>query len=212
MATLTPLCVSADISNRLGRSLSAAEIVRVPYLIADATSQIVRYCRKDFQLHTNDVLDIKGDGSTIKLPYRPVVSVSDVIAISGRPDIPDIPVSWWVFDGVDEISIAESTASGVINLPEAWYDYGAFPGTFQVTYTHGYSVIPDDVVMVAANAVIAVLLAPTMAAGVIGETVGPYSYRLERSGGGMAVALTEADLGALNDYRDKNGSIKLEAA
>lgn len=211
MATLTPLCQVTDISGRLGRSLTTVETVRVPYLIADATSQIVRYCRKDFQLHTNDVLDIKGDGSTIKLPYRPVVSVSDVIAISGRPDIPDIPVSWWVFDGVDEISIAESTASGVINLPEAWYDFGAFPGTFTVTYTHGYSIIPDDVIMVAANAVISVLQAPTIAAGVIGETIGPYSYRMERSGGGLAVALTQADLNALRDYRDSYSSIKLEA-
>jgi len=211
MATLTPLCQVTDISGRLGRSLTSAEAVRVPFLIGDATSQIVRYCRKDFQLHTNDVVEIKGDGSTIKLPYRPVTSVSDVIAISGRPDIPNIPVSWWVFDGIDEISIAESTASGVINLPEAWYDFGAFPGTFQVTYTHGYSIIPDDVVMVAANAVISVLQAPTIAAGVIGETIGPYSYRMERSGGGLAVALTQADLNALTDYRDKYGSLKLEA-
>ena len=117
----------------------------------------------------------------------------------------------WVFDGVDEISIAESTASGVINLPEAWYDFGAFPGTFTVTYTHGYSAIPDDVVMVAANAVISVLQAPTIAAGVIGETIGPYSYRMERSGGGLAVALTQADLNALRDYRDSYSSLKLEA-
>jgi hypothetical protein len=212
MASLTPLCVTSDISGRLGRDLTAAETLRVPFLISDATSQIVRYCRKDFQLHMNDVVEIKGDGSTIKLPYRPVTSVSDVIAISGRPDIPDIPVSWWVFDGIDEISIAESTASGVINLPEAWYDFGAFPGTFQVTYNHGYSSVPDDVVMVAANAVISVLQAPTIAAGVIGETIGPYSYRMERSGGGLAVALTQADLIALNDYRDKNGSLKLEAS
>jgi hypothetical protein len=211
MSTLTPLCQTTDISGRLGRSLTSAESARVPYLIADATSQIVRFCRKDFQLHTDDVLNIQGDGSTIKLPYRPVISVSDVIAISGRPDIPDIPVSWWVFNGIDEISIAESTASGVINLPEAWYDYGAFPGTFQVTYTHGYAVVPDDVVMVTANAVISVLQAPTIAAGVIGETIGPYSYRMERGGGGLAVALTQADLSALADYRDKYGSLKLEA-
>lgn len=212
MASLTPLFDVSEITGRLGRSLTEVESARVPYLIGDATSQICRYCRKDFQFHAGEVMDIKGDGSTIKLPYRPVTAVSDVIAISGRPDIPDIPVSWWVFDGVDEISIAESTASGVINLPEAWYDFGAFPGTFKVTYDHGYTVVPDDVVMVGANAVIAVLMAPTQAAGVIGETVGPYSYRLERSGGGAAVALSGSDLAQLDDYRDKNGSLKLEAA
>lgn len=211
MPSLTPLCGVDDIAVRLGRQLTDQENMRASALIGDATAQIVRYCRKDFQFYANDNLDIPGDGSTIKLPYRPVISVSDVIAISGRPDIPDIPVSWWVFNGVDEISIAESTASGVINLPEAWYDYGAFPGTFNVTYSHGYTVVPDEVIMVCANAVIGVLLAPTMAAGVIGETVGAYSYRMERSGGGLAVALAAGDLAILNDYRDKNMSIKLEA-
>lgn len=214
--SLIPLATSDDITERLGRSLTAAETTRVDRLLLDASSQIRRYCRKDFLFHKNDILDIPGDGSVIKLPYRPVVSVSSVVAISGRPDIPDIPVSWWIFNGVDEISIAESTASGVINLPEAWYDYGAFPGTYQVTYSHGYGdentvAIPDEVVMVAANAVLSVLLAPTMAAGVIGETIGAYSYRLQRSGGGLAVALGESDLAILDDYRDKAGTYRLEA-
>lgn len=211
MASLPPLAQVVDVTNRLGRLLTDVEQTRVIALLGDASSQVRRYCRKDFLFHENDVISIKGDGSTIKLPYRPVVTVTDVIAISGRPDIPDIPVSWWVFDGIDEISIAESSASGVVNLPEAWYDYGAFPGTFQCTYSHGYSEVPDEVVMVVANAVIAVLLAPTMAAGVIGETVGAYSYRLERSGGGISVALSQGDLSSLNDYRDMYGSVKLEA-
>lgn len=211
MASLPPLANVQDVTDRLGRLLTDVEQTRVNALLGDASAQVRRYCRKDFLFHSGDVLNIPGDGSTIKLPYRPVVQVTDVIAISGRPDIPDIPVSWWVFNGVDEISIAESSASGVVNLPEAWYDYGAFPGTYQVTYDHGYSEVPAEVEMVVANAVIAVLLAPTMAAGVIGETVGAYSYRLERSGGGISVALSQGDLSSLNDYRDMNGSIKLEA-
>lgn len=206
-----PLATIDDVTARLGRGLTDAETTRVQALLKDASSQIKRYCRKDFAYWPNDVLNIKSDGSVIKLPYKPIISVESVIAISGRPDIPDIPVSWWVFDGVDEISIAESSASGVINLPEAWYDYGAFPGTFQVTYSHGYVEVPDEVVMVCANAVIAVLMAPTMAAGVIGETVGAYSYRLERSGGGLSVALSEGDLASLDDYRDKAGTYRLEA-
>jgi len=211
MSSLPPLAELADITARLGRNLTDSETTRVNALLGDASSQVRRYCRKDFLFHSGEVVSIKGDGSTIKLPYRPVVAVSSVIAISGRPDIPDIPVSWWVFDDIDEISIAESTASGVINLPEAWYDYGAFPGTFKVTYDHGYAEVPDEVVMVTANAVLAVLLAPTLAAGVIGETIGAYSYRLERSGGGLAVALNDADLLALKDFRDVYGSLKLEA-
>jgi hypothetical protein len=211
MASLPPLASVQDVTDRLGRLLTDVEQTRVNALLGDASAQVRRYCRKDFLFHAGDVMDIKGDGSVIKLPYRPVTAVTSVIAISGRPDIPDIPVSWWVFDGIDEVSIAESSASGVINLPEAWYDYGAFPGTFRCTYDHGYADVPDEVEMVVANAVIAVLLAPTMAAGVIGETVGAYSYRLERSGGGISVALSQGDLSSLNDYRDQYGSMKMEA-
>jgi hypothetical protein len=59
----------------------------------------------------------------------------------------------------------------------------------------------DEVVAVCANAVIGVLQAPTQAAGIISEQIGPYSYRLEKSGGGIAVALTQADLASLKDFR-----------
>jgi hypothetical protein len=194
----------------LPRVLSAAEITRAGVLLKDASSQIRRYCKKDFLYHAGDVLTLMAAGSVIKIPYRPVVDVTSVVAISGNPSVPDIPVTWWTFDEIDEITVGDAGASGVINLPEAWYEYGAFPGTYRVTVDHGYTEIPDDVEMVCATTVISVLMAPTMAAGVIGETVGSYSYRLERGGGGLVVALTEADLAALEDYRPKDGTIVLK--
>jgi hypothetical protein len=194
----------------LPRILSPAELTRAGVLLADASSQIRRFCRKDFFFHEADTVILKAKGGVIKLPYRPVTNVESVIAIAGNTYVPNIPVAWWTFDGIDEISMAEASVSGVINLPEAWYEYGAFPGTFEVTYDHGYSAVPDEVKMVCATTTISVLMAPTMAAGVIGETVGAYSYRLERGGGGLVVALTEADLAALADFRDKNGTITME--
>lgn len=211
MSSLPTLASVDDVQSRiLPRMLSAAEITRAGVLLKDASSQIRRYCKKDFLYHAGDVKVLKAAGGVIKLPYRPVISVTSVVAISGNVAVPDIPVSWWTFDDIDEITIADAAATGVINLPEAWYEFGAFPGTYRVTYDHGFEIVPDDVEMVAATTVISVLMAPTMAAGVIGETVGAYSYRLERGGGGLVVALTEADLAALEDYRPKNGTITLE--
>jgi len=211
LSGLPTLAQVSDIENRiLPRTLSPAEQTRAAVLLQDASAQIRRYCRKTFQSITEDIQVFRANGSAIKLPGRPIVSVDNVVAISGNEYCPDLPVTWWTFDEIDEISFAEASASGVINLPEAWYEFGAYPGTFRVTYTHGYPVVPDEVVMVCATAVISVLLAPTMAAGVIGETIGSYSYRLERTGGGLAVALSEADLAALNDFRDKTATIKLE--
>jgi hypothetical protein len=211
MAALPTLASVDDVQARiLPRILTPAEITRAGVLLKDASAQIRRFCKKDFLFHEADVEVLKAAGGVIKLPYRPVTDVISVVAIAGNTFVPDIPVSWWTFDGIDEVSMAEASASGVINLPEAWYEYGAFPGTFRVTYDHGYTEVPDDVEMVCATTVISVLMAPTMAAGVIGETVGAYSYRLERGGGGLVVALTEADLAALDDYRPKTGTITLE--
>jgi hypothetical protein len=208
---MTPLASLDDLAARIGRDLTSQESARAPALLGDASAIIRSYCKKDFLYHPNEVLTLRESHGTVKIPYRPVISVASVIAKSGRNDIPDIPVTWYVFDGIDEIKVMDATASGVINLPEAWYMYGTFPGTFLVTVTHGYAEIPPVVNAICANVTLAVLMAPTMAAGVVGETVGPYSYRVERSGGGITVALSQSDFKALDEggFRNKFGTIQV---
>lgn len=210
MAQLPTLASTDDLVARLGRPLTSREAARAVALLRDASSQIRRACKQDFLYHENDVVTLPAAGGVIKLPQPPVTSVSSVIAISGLQAVPDLPVFWYTFDGIDEVGVSDATYSGVLNLPEQAYDdEGAYTGTFRVTYSHGYQEYPEEVVMVAANAVLSVLQAPTMASGVIGETLGAYAYRLERGGGGLAVALTEADLEALTDFRPHYGTIKL---
>jgi hypothetical protein len=205
---LPPLATVDDLTARLGRDLTSIEASRAGALLLDASRLIRRYCKRDFLYHEDDILILRADGGEIKIPSRPVISVASVIAISGREDVPDIPVTWYTFDEIDKITIMDATASGVINLPEAWYMYWTSPGTFQVTVTHGYTSYPEDVNSVCANSVISVLTAPSQASGVIGETFGPYSYRVVRSGGGVKVALSEDDMDALSDYRPKYGTIR----
>lgn len=195
---LPPLATEDDVASRLGRDLSEQEAIRLAPLLADASAQIRRYTRRDFLMHTNETQTLYGHDSEIYLPGRPVQSVSTVVAVGGGMGLPDVPIPWFDFDGVQTIRLAPGT--GIINLPEAWGS-DEYPGTYNVTYTFGYAEVPDDVVMVAANAALAVLTAPTTAAGVIGESIGPYSYRMERSGGGVSVALSQADFAQLKDYR-----------
>ena len=40
--------------------------------------------------------------------------------------LPDVPIPWWSFDGVQTIRIAPG--AGIINLPEIWWDAGRLPG------------------------------------------------------------------------------------
>lgn len=199
MPALPPLASVDDVASRLGRDLSQQEAIRLEPLLSDASAQVRRYCRRDFLMHTAEEQVLYGHDSEIYLPGSPVWSVQSVVLDGGGTFLPDIPVPWFTFDEVQTIRLGAGT--GIINLPEAWSEAGEYPGTYKVTYTWGYADVPDDVNMVVANAALSVLTAPTAAAGVIGESIGPYSYRLERGGGGVAVALSAADLMLLKDYR-----------
>jgi hypothetical protein len=198
MPALPPLASVDDVASRLGRDLSQQEAIRLEPLLADASAQVRRYCRRDFLRHVDDVLLLRAQDGEIVIPSGPVESVSGVVAVGGAAGVPDVPV-WWTFDGIDRVRV--EACSAAINLPEAWGDSDAYPGTYRVTCTHGPAEVPDDVVMVVANAALSVLTAPTAAAGVVSEQIGPYSYRLEKGGGGVAVSLSQADIAQLKDYR-----------
>jgi hypothetical protein len=210
LSGLAPLATADDVASRLGRDLTDTEAVKIEPLLRDASALIRRYTRRDFLMHTTEVIPaLYGRDGEIRLPQRPVFSVSQVIAKgSSNPtlNIPDIPVPWYTFDGVDRIILDPGWGS-IINLPEIWWTSELYPGTFDVTATFGYPTVPDDVVAVCANESIGVLSAPSQAAGVIGETVGPYSWRAERTGAGVMVALSQAGISALKDYRASDGTI-----
>ena len=204
---LPPLASADDVAARLGRDLTDSETTRVVPLLQDASAQVRRYCRRDFLLHAGETAIFRGADSEILLPDKTTTAVSAVVAIGGGMGLPDLPILWYTFDGVDRIRL-DPGWHGIINLPEIWLDSDVYPGTYRVTRDYGYPEVPDDVISVCAVAVIGVLTAPTMAAGLIGESIGPYSYRLERGGGGTGVALAQADLASLKDYRTTTGTIQ----
>lgn len=207
---LPSLATQADVEARLGRSLNTIETARITALLADGSAFIRRYCRKDFENHVSDVVTLKASDGVIVLPYRPVQAVHSVTALSGAPGIPNINVTWYVFDDIDQITIPEPSESGIINLPEVWYELGWFSHSFSVNYDHGFTTVPQEVIAVLCTAIIALLTSPTQAGGVIGESIGPYSYRLARTGGGISAALKDADLSSLDDFRGgKVGTIAL---
>lgn len=207
---LAPLASPSDVEARLGRALNQTENARIDALLADGSAHIRRYCMRDFALSTDDVRVLKASHGAIKLPGRPIVSVSQVVAIGGAPGIPDINVFWYVFDGYDEIVVPEPAQSGVINLAEFWYDEQWYNVTFRVKYTHGEADVPDDVVAVLCSAVISMLVAPTMVGGLASETLGTYSYSMHRTAGsGMLAELTVAGLPSLAPYRPKHGTIQV---
>jgi hypothetical protein len=201
-----PLASISDLSDRLGRPLTAAEEARAQALLQDASAKVRSYTKQAFTRTDGETVVVRAQQGEIRLPQRPVLNVTSVVAI-GAGGAPNLPVVGWFWDGLDIIRI--STDSPTINLPERWYeeDVDAYPGTYRVIYDHGAAQVPDDVVGIVARMVLRTLTAPTMAGGVTGETIGPYSYRTDGSGIGTAVVMTDEDRRELADagYRPKAG-------
>jgi hypothetical protein len=203
---VSALASADDLAARLGRDLTATEAVRADVLLADASAKIRRYTRQAFDFVADDEVVLRGPGGEIRLPQRPVVDVTSVVAVGGQ-GLPDVTLADWLWDHLDTVRIG--TGNYIINLPEVWWDDDGYPGTYRVTYSHGYEEVPADVVAVACAMVLRTLTNPSLAGGVTGETIGPYSYRLDTPGGGLSVALTKADQDELVSYRLKVGQIRV---
>lgn len=203
---MDPLADLTDLSDRLGRPLTAAEEARAPALLTDASARVRSYTKRTFSRVDDQTVVVRAQQGEIRLPQRPVIDVTSVIAI-GAGGAPDLPVTGWQWDGLD--IIRTMTDSPAINMPELWYeeDVESYPGTYRVTYSHGDAEVPDIVVAVVARMVLRTLTAPTMAGGIVGETIGPYTYRTDGSGVGTAVVMAEEDRQELKDagYRPRAG-------
>lgn len=203
---MEPLASLADLSDRLGRPLTAGEEARGQALLADASALVRSFTGQDFTRIDDETVVMRAQQGEIRLPKRPVIEVTAVVAV-GAAGAPDLPVTGWQWDGIDIVRTAVDSPS--INLPELWYDdeLEAYPGTYRVTYSHGDAAVPADVVAVVARMALRTMTAPSMAGGLTGETIGPYSYRTDGSGVGTAVVMTDDDRKMLElaRYRRKAG-------
>lgn len=203
---MTALATTDDLAARLGRVLSGTEQVRAGALLDDASALIRAYTGQTFTQVVGDVAVLRVQGGIVRLPQRPVTAVTSVVAIGGD-GVPDVTVMDYVFDGIDQIRVGEG--SFIINLPEVWWDDDGYPGTFRVTYSHGYAQVPGDVIAVACGMVLRTITAPTTSGGVTGETIGSYSYRLETADTGLSVMLGQTERQALARYRRSEAMIKV---
>jgi len=199
---LPNLATPDDIISRMGRNLNQIEANRVDAMLADGSSIIRRYAQNDFTYVSQDVITIVADNGVIVLPGRPIHSVDGVIWKSGVSGIPDMPITWYIFDGINTVTIPDPGASGIINLPEYWYDVTYwYNDSFEITNTHGYQVVPADIKALLCSAIISELSTPTMSATIQSESIGAYSYSMRRGYGGAASGGAMAGIfAALRDF------------
>lgn len=204
---MSALASQADLEARLGRPLSPAEEARVDALLADASAVVRAYTGQTFAVVEDDIVVLRAIGGSLKLPQRPVTDVTQVRVLGGSGALPDFVTLDWQFDGIDTIRVGDGVT--VINLPEAWWDDDGYPGTYEVTYSHGYPTVPADVLSVVCGMAARTLTAPTKAGGVVSETIGSYSYRLDSAGAGIGVAMGSEDRRILARYRNAATTIKV---
>lgn len=204
---MTALATTSDLTARLGRDLTDTEAARADALLADASALVRNYTNQNFDHVTDDVAVVRAVAGQVKLPQRPVSSVTSVVAIGGSDLIPDVALTDWMFDKIDTVRIGEGNY--VINLPEVWWDDDGYPGTYRITYSHGYETVPADVVAVVCGMVSRTLTAPNTAGGVTSEVIGSYSYRMHEPNTGVAVTLTAADQAVLKTYKRTAATIKI---
>ncbi len=216
--SLPSLADPDDIIARLGRNLNQVEAARVDAMLKDGSAIIRRRARNTFIYEDTDTITMAAPDGLIVLPGRPIYQIISVIARAGVGSIPSIPITWFIFDGVDTVTIPEPRYSGIINLPTFWYNAAWYSHSYDVTYEHGYRNVPADIEGLLCSAIISELSTPTMSATLQSESIGAYSYSMRRSysgggtGGGAMAGLYAAlrDFGMdeiLGDYRFKVGSI-----
>lgn len=196
MASLPSLADLSDVEDRLGRDLDASESRKAAALLADASTVVRNYCRRDFTMGTTTAR-YRPRGNKVVLPQRPVLSVTSVKAVQAFGTTFMItPLVFWSWVGGYEIVLGDATL--VINGPTL--DYDDTNVWIEVTYSHGFAEVPEDVKSVVANMVVRNLTVPK--SGLIDmETVGPYTARYSGFTAAGPLGLGEADRVILNRYR-----------
>lgn len=200
---MTNLATVTDVELVLQQEIVGDEkIAAAEFALLSVSAAVRNYCRQKIDRVTDDVvvLDSVSRGRLLYLPELPVISVSDVaengvaLAVTGHYQL-------------------LQPSGGLYRVGRPWY-YGL--QTIAVTYTHGYAVIPDDIMAVTARAASRLYQAGLRAAetggvpGVVSKSLGDFAVTFgsgdtSASEGVMGASaarlllLSEKDL--LNKYR-----------
>jgi hypothetical protein len=203
-----PLALPTDVTNRYAGSLTTEDTTRVPALLADASAVVRSFTRQQFAAATTTER-IRPIGSRVRLRQSPVTAVGSLAIVDPLQDgeLLVLPVGVWMWDGGQEIWLGE--ISPVINVPDEatlLLRYGT--PLVQVSYTHGYPTVPDDVVTVVCSMVIRTLDTPGPTSMVM-STVDGLTYKLGGTAQDGVLGLTPSEQRVLAPYRRTATTVEL---
>lgn len=186
-----PLATSADLAAYLQRDITSAH-AEVALRIA---SGVVRgWTGQQVTFVAGDVMTLDGGGPVVRLPQRPVV-VDD--------NNPLTVVELGEYGTADLGATEDLTYSRY--LDELRRDYGCWSRRVRVTYSHGYTTVPDDIVAVVLDIAGRSLTNPS---GLRSVQIDDYSrtYASETFGG---ASLSDANKAILANYRRLASNVRL---
>jgi len=202
----TPLITQDDLEAALQRTLDPAQAAMA---IRRASARVRKHCRQQFTLVENDTITLPGNGRILRLPQRPVVvddthplMIVELFGISSE--------EYTALEGRDFTRIGTELTRG-----EQWWaptrlmgwpwlrPQGIWAQRVRVTYSHGYTEIPDDVVDVVLDLAQMNMTNPQ---GLRSESIDDYSrtFASETIGGAL---LTAEHKQALREYRGGTFSV-----
>lgn len=192
---MTALATVAQLKNVMLRDLGADDLRRAPQLLAIASTKVRTYTGVNFT-STTETKRLRVRAGKVRLPQAPVTAVSGVVDMDGNT----VSHEWYAGRVVDcNPTLLNEFEINLRRIPVQWVD---------VTYTHGYDPIPDDVVGVVCDMVAAALDSPPEGAPVVSETMGPFSESHGTTGSGVGgVQLTQTMRDALFPYMSPAGTV-----
>lgn len=200
------LATQADLEDALQRTLDPGQAAMA---LRRASARVRRFCRQAFTLVENDQVTLPGGGRILRLPQRPVV-VDDthpltVIEMFGITDQPYEALEHRDYTRVgSELTRGEPWWAPTRLMGWPWLrPQGVWAQRVQITYSHGYTEVPDDVLDVVLDLAQMNLTNPQ---GLRSESIDDYSrtFAAETIGGAQ---LTAEHKEALRQYRGMAFSI-----
>lgn len=193
---MTALATVDQVESRLGRTLTAAEETRLAVLIDDASAAVRAYTGQQITLVEDDTVRLKVIGGKVHLPQHPVIAVSAVDSVTGTA----LSFTW---HGGPLVALSTVNA----------FDVDAFTACatyVDVTYDHGYSTIPADIVAVVAQMAGRALGTTPGEGGVQSESIGGYNYSIGAAAAAGGIGMLPAERAVLDRYKLPVGAIRME--
>jgi hypothetical protein len=204
--SLPPLATAADVEARLGRSLAPQEQARIDALLTDVSAMVRNRSGQKFS-RIQSVTRMRAIDGKLKLVQKPVISVDLVQIVNWDDTLTTYSPGVYWFDGIDTIGGVTLQSGVIVNSPAIWADQ-VMPAAFQVTYTHGDTETPADILAIVCNAILRALGASSPS-GTVSETVGQYSYRLDSSAVGGVVGFLADEVITMRRYKKAARTVAL---